>query len=168
MWWVTFLLLLTLSSIALSYDSVIIICFIVGLFGFFLLRIHYIYWISMSISFIKFQNVLEIFQTNLESFSLSSPSEILIMHVLDNLIVSPNSNKLFSLLFFLLLSLDVWKCSIFKFSDFFDCSNILMNPFSKFSYSVIVFFSSRVSIYFLFIISIFWLKLLFCSCIVFQ
>lgn len=95
--------------------------------------------------------------------SLSSLSVTLIMSVFMNLMVSRRSLGLFSFssFFFLLLRLDNFSWPVFKFSDSYVCSNVLLIPSCEFFISVIVFFSPRISVWFLFIIFV-SIDILFC------
>ena len=71
------------------------------------------------------------------------------------LIVSLRLCSIFlSFFFFLFLTYSNFHCSIFKFDDASACSSMPWNPSSEFFISVIVLFSSGISVWFLFIFSI--------------
>lgn len=76
------------------------------------------------------------------------------MHWLVSLMVVPQvTYTLFTFLqsfFFLFLRLSNFNFLIFKFSDSFFSSNLLLNPFSDFLISFIIFSSSGISVWFLF------------------
>lgn len=88
------------------------------------------------------------------------------------LMVTHKPFRLFSLFFihffFLLLRPSNFICSIFKFLILFSAlSNLLFNPSSECFISDTVIFSSRISVWSLFIISVSLLTFSFCSYIVF-
>ena len=104
-------------------------------------------------------------------FSLCFSSRASIMDMLFCLLVSHRSLRLFPFsyyFFFLLLRLKKLDCPIFTFTDYLFCLfKSGVSPSSKVFISVIVLFSSRISVWFLFIISILLLIFSFCSYIIF-
>ena len=85
--------------------------------------------------------------------------------------VSHNSHRLdlfFFILFSFLFWLDGFKCPVFKITNFcFWVISLCWCSLLHFFISFIIFFSSRISIFFFFVNSVSQLYFLFCSCIVF-
>lgn len=93
------------------------------------------------------------FQKNFAPCPLSTPPESIITSMLIGLTLLYRSLSLCSFLCNLILSLfftlDNFYCSVFKYTDYFSCLlKSFVGPSSKAFILVIVFFKSRVSIWF--------------------
>ena len=153
------LLLLSKFSSALSFDSFIIMYFTEDFIKFILLGVHWLFWMCRLMLFIKlgrFQPLfLQIFFLLL-SFSPSGPP---IMHIFIcwydwccPTVVLDSFTSLF-FIFFLLVP----QTRLPQLNSYVRLY-LLVSASSEFFISVIVLFNPRISIFFLFIISTFWLR----------
>lgn len=148
MWWFTPLKIHTLS---LSFENWTVMCLNVSLFEFILLGVCWDSWIFifMSIIMARFQSIfLHIFSLPLSLFSFQTPRCTCCYTWW-----WPSGCMGCSLLFFillssLLLSLDNFHGLIFKSTDSCANSNMPLKPSSEILISIIIPFSSRISIWF--------------------
>jgi len=149
--------------ISLSFDSLIIMCLLEGLFKFIILEIHQASWVCRFTYCIIFSKVLAITSSIISlTISLSSTYETLTMHMLIFLISATGSlgSVHFSSFFWFCVS-QIWYFRFcffffFKFTVIFAaCSNPLLSPSSEFFISVIAIFNSKTFFLYLYIYILF-------------
>lgn len=142
-----------IPSLSFSFNS-LITCLDRYLFDFTLLGVHGAFSTCFTCIFL---NLGGNFSATISSLSLSSPSGTPIMHVLAQFMSSQALFTSFnSSFFFLLLKLINFKCLIFKFA--YSVCFLLeyaSQPFCKFFNSAIIIFSSKISMWFISLISSF-------------
>lgn len=137
-------------SLYLTFDSLILLCFSVGLFGFILVEILRASWVLISIPFLRFEKISAIIYLDCSLYLFFS---------LSYQMLSEKSLALSSLLFFFFFKIYYYFLFPFCSSDLIISNDLLskffllldyiwLNVSSKFFCSVIIVFSSRISVRF--------------------